>query len=79
MKFNLTTSGWRYTDEDKVRELAKYGLTFEPVKPPRRGWLHDKDGEVEISTLEELMQFVSEWGQIVLSADTVEIYDAYRE
>jgi len=34
---------------------------------------------VEISTLEELMNFVEENGSIILSEDTIEIYDWYRE
>ncbi len=79
MKFKLATSTWRYEDEGEIRELAKYGLKFEPCPPPHRGWLLDEDGEVEINTLEELMQFVAKWGQIVLNADTIEIYDGYRE
>ena len=34
---------------------------------------------VEINTLEELMNFVEENGSIILSEDTIEIYDWYRE
>ena len=34
---------------------------------------------VEINTLEELLDFIEENGSIILSEDTIEIYDWYRE
>ena len=34
---------------------------------------------IEINTLEELLDFVEENGSIILSEDSIEIYDWYRE
>lgn len=35
--------------------------------------------EVEIGTLQDLVEFSKKYGEIILSVDTLEIYDDYRE
>ena len=41
----------------------------------------EKDGEwyIKIKTLEELIDFVKENGEVVLDENRIEIYDDYRE
>jgi hypothetical protein len=86
MKFRLNHSGSFYNEKDKTK-LEKYGFKFclaGKWHPVGQEWTSDYQnaGEVyvEINTLEELLQFVSDCGsQIILSDDTIEIYDNYRE
>lgn len=73
MKFNLSTSGWSYSEQDEISRLEKLGFTFGPRK------YIAGEPTIEINTLDELMEFVKEYGQIVLDIDTIEIYDDYRE
>jgi hypothetical protein len=84
MKFKLTASGAFY-DGESAKKLTALGF---PLKPNESGplakrfkfYLQEHDGvTIEIETLDALMEFVHEWGQIVLSDDTIEIYNDYRE
>lgn len=36
-------------------------------------------GKVEIDTLEDLLFFIEQYGQIVLNKNSIEIYNEYRE
>lgn len=74
MKFKLASAGAFYDVKGHcIKELRALGFTF------------DKDGyktsesTVEINSLEELMAFVEEHGQIVLNTGFIEIYDDWRE
>lgn len=94
MRFKITTSGSFYNDED-AEKLTQLGFKFEPTAEMltrhnlptitrHRQWYKiwgDENDEVyrEFATLEELMAFVAEWGEVVLKPDEVEIYDNYRE
>lgn len=84
MKFALTMSEIYYS----VAQVDKYKrLGFEfvapkpmlPTIPGRPWWIMEKAVEIELTTLEELMAFVQEWGAIVLSPGKIEIYNQYRE
>lgn len=77
MRFKLTTSGHFYT-EASAEPLRKLGFKFDSY---RGGSKLEKiqDSEIEIDSLEALMDFVSDWGEIVLTDDTIEICDYYRE
>lgn len=87
MKFALDTSSSWYK-EDKALDLMKLELHLEPpdvggdeyhkpcFKPD--DWTDNK-GTVEINSLEELMTFVEKWGRVIVSEDSIEIYDNYRE
>ena len=80
MKFRLTTTNGLQHDEGVVRELVKYGFIMEPCDWNPGTYCCTGDGEIEISTLEELMQFAAKWGDLVLlHGGTIEIYDGYRE
>ena len=83
MKFKLTTSGSFYNEED-AKKLAGLGFVLEQYKDSvvseqHEYYLPNGEATIEIETLDALMKFVKEWGDIVLSKDTIEIYDDYRE
>jgi len=75
MKFILSTSGYSYSSKEK---LEKLGFIFKEV----RGRWHksDYEPEIEINTLEDLLEFQSEIGcELILDSGSIEIYDDYRE
>ncbi len=80
MKFKVTSSGSFYSKEQKVK-LEELGFEFSSdayfVDTP---WYKEKDGnDIEVKTLGALLSFVNVWGSVVLTIDTIEIYDEYRE
>lgn len=78
MKFNLRTSGVFYQNSDTVSRLEKLGFEFEP-SDYKEFIITDKRPEIEFSSLEELVSFANEHGEIIVMGDTIEIYDDYRE
>jgi len=80
MKFDVTTSGYFYSDIESMGRLSILGFKFK--KHQQYGWeiVSPEEGiVVEINTLEDLMKFVSEHGEIILGEDFIEIYNDYRE
>ena len=75
MKFMVSTARSLYTEEQAAK-LKKLGFTFDLNK---HGMMIGNDVEIEISTLEELITFSEEWGEIIVSSGEIEIYNAYRE
>lgn len=87
MKLKLITSGRFYEEDDKVN-LEKLGFKFKTTKEMYgketiKKWYLEKDDDspiyIEINSIEELMNFVREWGNVIISCDEIEIYDNYRE
>ncbi len=93
MKFNLSTSNWLYNDKDK-EQLKKLGFAFEGNPKEHhidngKKWYIDNYGAgrhiiIEIYTLEELLEFQKNYGQLVIGRCSkeglwLEIYDGYRE
>lgn len=86
MKFELTASGYYYSEEDAV-EYRKLGFDMEDTRQtlpglrrsPRYAFVRRGDPTIEITTLEELAAFANEWGPLVFNEDSIEIYDDYRE
>lgn len=81
MKFQLKTAGYFYT-EAQAAELQKIGFTFEPhtgIRKKHEFAKQDSDIEIEFTTLDELVRFAHKWGDLVITEDTIEIYDNYRE
>jgi hypothetical protein len=79
MKFKLKTSGYFYKDEDKEK-LLKLGFKFDPYIFKEYRWTKkDNVPEIEINSLNELVKFMEEWGDLILSPNAIEIYDNYRE
>ena len=93
MKFRLSSSSNWYDNKHKER-LEKLGFKFEKDDNPicsSEMWYkidaeHDDPGyatptpTIEFETLEELVAFQKEWGDLILLPDCcIEIYDAYTE
>ena len=79
MKFTLTTTGDFYTDEDQIEKLK--GLGFEFTQDSLLNIFEIKEGskEIEINSLEDLVKFTENYGEIILNENEIEIYDDYRE
>jgi pectin methylesterase-like acyl-CoA thioesterase len=83
MTFRLTTAGCFYSAE-QAEKLSRLGFKLQQTCEPtayRFGDWYMPNGQatIEINTLDELMEFVKEWGDIVLSEGNIQIYDDYRE
>jgi hypothetical protein len=89
MKFKLSTSCYFY-DKDSAEKLKGLGFEFDEIQQHQRNHLglsqdytHDIDitvnPEIEINTVEELVAFSKQWGQLIINGDSIEIYDDNRE
>jgi len=83
MKFKLTTSSYFYNDEWKEK-LERIWFSFSEYKShyfPRSENRYTKDlsPEIDINTIEELIDFQKEYWNLILSEWEIEIYDDYRE
>lgn len=82
MQFKLTTSR-TYYKEEVAEPLKKFGFAF--YQHSHKGIFEplviDEETDVflNISTLEELSEFVKEVGPVVFSKYGIEIYNDYRE
>ena len=80
MTFRVETAGWVYNDQAKREKLEKLGFKFEPCGGyPFTKSLDTPTITIEISTLEDLMEFINEYGTIVLTRENITIYDDYLE
>lgn len=91
MIFKLKTSGSFYPDSKDRERLRGLGFSFEIYTANHRGakpkWMmknidYDEylpEPEIEINSLEELLKFIEEHGEIILNQERIEIYDNYRE
>lgn len=77
MKFTLSTSGHFYPQADRRKELEEIGFTFKPSD--YKDFTIEGSPEIEINSLEELIQFADKFGEIILRDYSIEIYDDYRE
>lgn len=77
MKFTLSTSGYFYNDPESREELSRLGFTFSLKN--KFYHINQNTIEIEINTLEELVEFTKKYGEIVFSDGQIEIYDDYRE
>lgn len=84
MNFRLEITADFVCDERKVK-YEKLGFEFVPndwhYNKREQPWVKKSQPApvLEISTIEELMAFVQEHGEIILGKDSIEIYDGYRE
>ena len=81
MKFELSTTKYQYFGEEK-KDLMELGFTFRLETSPlfaKDRYVIEEKPLIELKTLEELMEFVSKWGQVVLTKDSIEIYNDYRD
>jgi hypothetical protein len=82
MKFPITQNKYWYSNESKEK-LEKLGFTFEQTTERYKNFgewqVTDCKPTIEISTIEELIEFTKEYGEIVFNGKTIEIYNDYRE
>lgn len=85
MKFKVQTVACFYDEEDK-KKLEALGFKFKPYsiqEHKRVGGKYfpyykiDSSVNIEINTLEELMKFQDEWGQLIINQDCITIFDGY--
>ena len=90
MKFQLRTTDYIYCQKDMMR-LQELGFTFEPYQtsdkwsaehlyPAEKSPYFKKTNSptVDIPTLDDLVNLASEFGELIVGKDFVEIYDDYR-
>ena len=84
MKFRLTKTSHYVTNEAKIR-YEKLGFHFLPntwdYNKEQKPWEDDDAFKVlplNIESLQDLLDFVREFGRIVLEKDSIEIYDWYQ-
>lgn len=77
MKFTLSTSGHFYPQADRRKELEEIGFTFKPSD--YEDFTIGGSPEIEINSLEELIQFANKFGEIIVGYGSIEIYNNYRE
>ena len=62
-------------------KLTAVDLTYEMEHELGIDWV--EGGSIEINSLEELMKFIGEWGEIIIwdvgEIPEIEIYNGYRE
>ena len=77
MKFELSTSKHFYPDKNERIELSKLGFTFRPSE--YKEYAIEGTLEIEINSLEELIEFSKEFGELIIEDKSIEIYNGYRE
>ncbi len=82
MKFELTTTGFEYDEEDQ-KQLEKYGFKFSDSNPPKtKQYLNDiHQVFIEINSLKNLEDLSKEFGvELILDFHQmiIEIYDDYK-
>lgn len=80
MKFTVSTTGTTYTQE-QAKRLGELGFEFDnqgldAYRPKRK---ITQEVKIDIESLEELLQFNRKWGDLILSASHITIYDSYDE
>lgn len=84
MRFKLSNSKILYRDvsAETIRKLENLGFKFNTSE-----WdngvmclmIDESPIEIEINTLEKLIEFSREWGELVIADGRIEIYNDYRE
>ena len=78
MKFKLRTSGYFYFVEGK-EHLEKLGFKFNSEKYKERYTIIDSYPEIELNTLDDLLNLYDNYGELIIRGNIIEIYDDYRE
>lgn len=84
MKFVLTTSSYTYENSVQRKKYEDLGFRFKFYADKNFSTAQIDCGikpEIEINTLEELLKFVNDFGDIIIKdyGKEIEIYDGYRE
>ena len=76
MKFTLSTTGYFYPNQEDRFKLEKIGFAF---RHSEYGVCKtDTKPEIEFSTLEDLIRFGNEFGEIIVTDGSIEIFDDHR-
>lgn len=84
MKFRLKQVGYLF-DKKMKEKNERLGFLFEKTDPdflfsPKDEWTIDKDEvDIEIKSLEDLLEFIKEWGEIEFDGETITIDNDYLE
>jgi len=78
MKFTLLTTGYFYPNEEDRLKLQEIGFEFEHSDYSKFK-KSNKQPEIEINSLEELISFSNKFGEVIINDGSIEIYDDYRE
>lgn len=84
MKFTVDTAKYFYSDEEEVNELEKIGFNFK-IKNGEPGTIFEdsftigKDIEIELNSLEELVEFSEKFGDLIIDGvdKKITIYNGY--
>ncbi|WP_114752280.1 hypothetical protein [Pleomorphovibrio marinus] len=77
MKFKLQTTGDFYPKDEERKKLEPLGFKFIPSDYER--FYIEGEPEIEINSLEDLIEFSNKFGELIISDGYIEIYDNYRE
>ncbi len=84
MKYNLNVAGYYYEKPDQ----SLIDLGFEFIKTTRNAWnfsnaeytiCTQKQIQIDITSFKQLKEFIKKYGRIVLTEDSILIYNAYIE
>ena len=80
MKFDLSTASTFYTVEG-AEKLKALEFQFDNQGYDKRlcKCILPSNVEIEINSLEELLAFANKWGALVVTEDSIMIYDVYCE
>lgn len=73
MNFKLSVTRLTAFSSSERDALEKLGI------PKSLMWTEDVDVTIEVNTLEELLAFIGVWGKLVVTSDSIEIYNGRRE
>ena len=78
MEFELSTTGYFYPNKEDRTKYEKLGFKFE-----HSDYLKFKKSngnpKIIFNSLDDLIKFANEFGDIIVSDGHIEIYDDYRE
>lgn len=62
-------------------DLKELNWPFDEEDNPKNLWDYDDFAlpKIEINSLDELMDFINKYGEVVVFKDKIEIYNSYRE
>lgn len=78
MRFELSTAGNFYSNASEIEKLKKLGFKFEWLEEYNKYAISNYP-EIHISTMDELMDFIKEYGRIIIDEGVIKIYDNYLE
>ena len=76
MKFKLKTTRVAYR-ENQIDDLKSIGFQFERRNDDDFRIVNDP--EIEFNSVEEIVEFSKDWGELIIDEDVLEIYDDWRE